>query len=81
MAATSIQLGSFTDARTISAAHLTRLATAERALRNMPNATDDQIAAAITDDVFRYWKARVLEYERQLAAKAAVNAVTEIALT
>lgn len=67
--------------KTISAGHLTRLAAAERALRNMPNATDAQIVQEIANDIYAQLRARVLEYERREVAKTASDAVAEITLT
>lgn len=70
-----------THSRTIPDAHLTRLLNAERALRNMPSATDAQIIAELANDLFGRLIANVLEHERRQAATTAINGVVAITIT
>jgi hypothetical protein len=70
-----------THTRTVSNADLVRVRDAERILRNMPSATQDQILAELANDFFSRLKARVRQAEQRTAEEAAAAAVTEISLT
>lgn len=67
--------------KTISAAHLTRVITAAKAKYGMPDATNAQVQAAWEQEVWAGLVGMVKVYEQQQAAKAAADAITDIALT
>jgi hypothetical protein len=89
MATISITLGPETRSKTITAAHLTRFVTAFRAIYGpVPNGsggmrdrTDAEVATAICDGLFNAWKAAVLSYEKDVAAKAAEATQTPLTLS
>lgn len=71
----------FTHARTISAAHITRLLEAYRSRLGMAEATDEEVAQAIAVGFFNGVKANVLSAEREVQATTAADAVTEVTMT
>lgn len=84
MATISLQVvagSTTTHTRTISSADLTRVRDAERLLRNMPSATQDQILTEIASDFFAWLRARVRQAEHQTAVTNAAAGVSEITLT
>lgn len=84
MATISIQVvaaQTTTYTRTVSNADLVRVRDAERILRNMPAATQDQILTELANDFFARLKARVRQAEQRTAEATAAAAVTEISLT
>lgn len=71
----------FTHTRTVSAAHLTRLVSAYRALLNMPSATDEEVVQAWAQGIFSGTVANVKRSEKDVAAASASDAISDIILT
>lgn len=96
MATITIQIntgqGTVTRSKTVSGAHLTRMLAAYKALlgkvQDSPgppptfrDMTDEECILAWADGIFAGTKANVLRQEKDVAAVAASNGVTEITLT